>query len=148
MTLVNKDQLDILTSLRESLNEEKVDLESENERQKKQLKDLSEKNHMQLEQINALLLDKMSLQSEGIGQREKLLQRDFGCVGLLGLSVISADELFSDAKAWMSALPTGKDIPEDFKQRWLAIHEDCVTMKETIKTLNEKLTKAKQVRAF
>ncbi|EFI28414.1 hypothetical protein CC1G_13948 [Coprinopsis cinerea okayama7 len=128
LTLVNKDQLDILTSLRESVNEDKAELEAENEKQKKQIRELVEKNHMQLEQINGLLMDKMSLQTEGIGQREKLLQRDFG-----------------DANAWMSALPTGKEIPEEFKQRWLSIHEECVTMKETIKTLNEKLAKAKQV---
>lgn len=37
---------------------------------------------MQLEQINGLLLEKVNLQSEGIGHREKLLQRerDLGCV--------------------------------------------------------------------
>jgi len=37
---------------------------------------------MQLEQVNALLLEKVNLQSEGIGHREKMLQRerDFGCV--------------------------------------------------------------------
>ena len=37
---------------------------------------------MQLEQVNALLLEKVNLQSEGIGQREKMLQRerDWGCV--------------------------------------------------------------------
>lgn len=80
VTLVNKDQLDILSSLRESLNDEKAELELENEKQKKAIKELQEKNHMQLEQINGLLLDKMSLQSEGIGQRERLLQRDFGFV--------------------------------------------------------------------
>jgi protein HOOK3 len=86
VTLVNKDQLDILSSLRESLNDEKADLESENEKQKKAIKDLQEKNHMQLEQINGLLLDKMSLQSEGIGQRERLLQRDFGFVPELAIA--------------------------------------------------------------
>ncbi|KAH6918812.1 hypothetical protein BKA70DRAFT_30082 [Coprinopsis sp. MPI-PUGE-AT-0042] len=128
LTLVNKDQLDILSSLRESLNDEKADLESENEKQKKSIKELQEKNHMQLEQINGLLLDKMSLQTEGIGQRERLLQRDFG-----------------DESSWMSALPKSKDIPESFRQRWLAVHEDCVAMKETIRTLNDKFAKSKQV---
>lgn len=77
---MNKDQLDILASLRESVNEDKIGLEADVERLKKQNKELSEKNHMQLEQVNALLLEKVNLQSEGIGQREKLLQRerDFG----------------------------------------------------------------------
>lgn len=45
----------------------------------------------------------------------------------------------------MSALPKSKDIPESFRQRWLAVHEDCVAMKETIKTLNDKFAKSKQV---
>ena len=83
MALVNKDQLDILSSLRESVNDDKVALEEEVNRLKQQLREASEKNKMQLEQINSLLLEKVNLQSEGIGQREKMLQRerDFGCVG-------------------------------------------------------------------
>lgn len=80
VTLVNKDQLEILASLREFVNEDKIGLEADVERLKKLNKELSEKNHMQLEQVNALLLEKVNLQSDGIGQREKMLQRerDFG----------------------------------------------------------------------
>lgn len=80
VTLVNKDQLDILASLRESVNEDKAELEVEVTSLKKQSKEISDKNRMQLEQINALLLEKVSLQSEGINQREKMLmrERDFG----------------------------------------------------------------------
>jgi len=79
---VNKDQVDILASLRESVNEDKATLEAETERLRKQIKDLTEKNRMQLEHVNALLLEKVSLQTEGIGQRERMLQRerDFGYV--------------------------------------------------------------------
>lgn len=81
MNLVNKDQVEILSSLRESVNEDKAALEAEAVRLRKQLKELGEKNRIQLEQINALLLEKVSLQSEGIGQRERMLrrERDFGC---------------------------------------------------------------------
>ena len=79
---MNKDQLDILASLRESVNEDKVGLEADLERVKKQNKELAEKNRMQLEQVNVLLLEKVNLQSEGIGHRERMLQRerDFGYV--------------------------------------------------------------------
>lgn len=49
----------------------------------------------------------------------------------------------SDLRASLS----GKDLPEDIKQRLLALHEDNVTLKESLKTANEKLTKAKTVRA-
>jgi protein HOOK3 len=82
VTLVNKDQLDILATLRESVNEDKAGLEANVERLKRLNKELNDKTRMQLEQVNALLLDKMSLQSEGIGHREKMLQRerDFGHV--------------------------------------------------------------------
>ncbi|KAF5324552.1 hypothetical protein D9611_004474 [Ephemerocybe angulata] len=119
LTLVNKDQLDILSSLRESVNEDKIELEADVERLKKQNKELNEKNRLQLEQVNALLMDKMNLQTEGIGHREKLL-----------------NEL-------NSALPG--NVPEEFRKRWLSLHEDSVAQKETIKSLNEKLVKAKQL---
>ena len=82
VVLVNKDQVDILASLRESVNDDKVALEEDVARLQQQVKEAAEKNKMQLEQINGLLLEKVNLQSEGIGQREKMLQRerDFGCV--------------------------------------------------------------------
>ncbi len=76
VTLVNKDQLDILATLRESVNEDKVDLEADVERLSKHNKELQEKNRMQLEQVNSLLLEKVNLQSEGIGHREMMLQRE------------------------------------------------------------------------
>jgi protein HOOK3 len=82
VVLVNKDQVDILASLRESVNEDKVALEEEVAGLQQQVKEASERNKMQLEQINSLLLEKVNYQSEGINQREKMLQRerDFGCV--------------------------------------------------------------------
>lgn len=76
MNLVNKDQLEILATLRESVNEDKLGLESDMEKLRKQIRDLSDKNKMQLEQVNALLMEKVNLQSEGIGQREKMLERE------------------------------------------------------------------------
>jgi protein HOOK3 len=92
VNLVNKDQLDILATLRESVNEDKLGLEADVERLKNQLKELSDKNRMQLEQVNGLLLEKINLQSDGIGQREKMLQRerDFGCVQIF-LWVLDTD---------------------------------------------------------
>jgi protein HOOK3 len=74
--LVNKDQLDILSTLRASVNEDKVGLETDIERLRNNLKELSERNKMQMEQINGLLMEKVTLQSEGIGQREKMLDRE------------------------------------------------------------------------
>ncbi|KAH8833493.1 hypothetical protein DL96DRAFT_440831 [Flagelloscypha sp. PMI_526] len=124
LTLVNKDQLDILSSLRESVNEDKAGLETEMSKLKDQLKEASEKGRMQLEQINGLLLEKISLQSEGIGHREAMLQRERD---------------YGDLRASIS----GKDLPEDIKQRLLALHEDNIGLKEAKKTLQEQLTKAR-----
>jgi protein HOOK3 len=72
--------LDILATLRESFNEDKASLEADVEHLKVHVVELNVKNKMQLEQVNKLLMEKVSLQSEGIGQRERMLQRerDFG----------------------------------------------------------------------
>lgn len=146
MTLVNKDQLDILASLRESVNEDKQGLEADVARLQKHNKELGEKNRMQLEQINGLLLEKVNLQSEGIGHREKLLQRErvLGYVGNLQPFLVYANILVitRDLRASMA----GKDLPEEFKQKLLAVHEENVTLKESYKTTVDKLNKAKQVR--
>jgi protein HOOK3 len=76
VNLVNRDQLDILASLRESVNEDKAGLETDIGRLKTQLKEAQDKNKMQLEQVNALLLEKVNLQGEGIDVRERMLARE------------------------------------------------------------------------
>ena len=76
VNLVHKDQLEILATLRESVNEDKAGLEAEVQRLIDQIKELGDKNKMQLEQINALLLEKVNLQSEGLDQRDRMLQRE------------------------------------------------------------------------
>lgn len=45
----------------------------------------------------------------------------------------------------LRAVVSGKDVPEEVKSRLLGLHEDNVQMKEQIKTLTDKLLKAKQV---
>ncbi|KAJ7184151.1 HOOK protein-domain-containing protein [Mycena filopes] len=124
LNLVNKDQLDILATLRESVNEDKVGLEADVARLIQQNKDLGDKNRMQLEQVNALLLEKVNLQSEGIGHREKMLQRERD---------------FGDLRASIS----GKDLPEDIKSRLLAMHEENLNLKESYKTAQAQLAKAR-----
>lgn len=149
MVLVNKDQVDILASLRESVNEDKVALEEDVTRLQQQVKEAAEKNKMQLEQINSLLLEKVNLQSEGINQREKMLQRerDFRCVSTFHVRWFSKSiELtpFSELRSSMS----GKGVPEDVKSRVLGLHEDNVQLREQLKTVQDKLTKARTVRNF
>ncbi|KAI0798101.1 HOOK-domain-containing protein [Abortiporus biennis] len=124
LNLVNKDQLEILASLRESVNEDKAGLESEVTRLLDQIKELSDKNKMQLEQINGLLLEKVNMQSEGLDQRDRMLQRERD---------------IGDLRASLS----GKDVPEDIKARMLRMHEDHVQLQEQYKTAQEKLSKAR-----
>lgn len=124
LNLVNKDQLEILATLRESVNEDKADMESDMTRLRSQIVELKDKNKMQLEQVNTLLMEKVSLQSEGIGQRERLLERE---------------RHFGDLRASLG----GKDLPEEAKAKFLALHEDNVQLKEQLKTTQEKFQKAR-----
>lgn len=125
LIMVDKDQLEVLAHLRASVNEEKASLEEDVNRLKLVSKELGEKNRLQLEQINGLLLEKVSLQNDGIGQRERMLQRERD---------------FADFRQTLS----GEDIPEEFKQRLLILHEENVTLKENLKTAQDKLAKARQ----
>jgi hypothetical protein len=43
---------------------------------------------------------------------------------------------------------SGKGVPEDVKSRVLGLHEDNVQLKEQLKTVQDKLTKARAVRDF
>lgn len=145
MTLVNKDQLDILATLRESVNEDKAGLEADLEKIQKQNKELSDKNRMQLEQINGLLLEKVNLQSEGISQRERMLlrEKDFGYVYCSGICC-TLTGMISDLRKTVS----GQDLPEDIKSRLIAMHEENVILRDSYKNAQEKLAKAKQVKSF
>ncbi len=76
MNLVNKDQLEILASLRASVGIEKEALTKQVDSIKAQLSDAELKNQMQLSQINSLLMDKANLQTDSIEQRERAIQRE------------------------------------------------------------------------
>ena len=143
VNLVHKDQLEILASLRESVNEDKAGLETEVQQLHDQIKELSEKNKMQLEQINALLLEKVNLQSDGLDQRDRMLQRERDIGLVLPLSQLSLFRL-NDASDLRASL-SGKDIPEDVKSRLLKMHEDSIHLQEQYKTVQEKLVKARAV---
>lgn len=146
MNLINKDQVEILASLRESVSEDKAFLEAETERLKQQIKELGDKNRMQLEQVNALLLEKVNLQSEGIGQREKMLQRERD-IGSVSSFIVPYEPLRVHSRDLRASL-SGKDLPEDIKARLLALHEENLNVKEQLKTTQDKLSKAKTVHFY
>ena len=126
MNLVNKDQVEILHSLRETLNQDKEALEAEITSLRSQLSDVSDKNKMHLEQVNTLLMEKVSMQTDGLGQRERMLERE---------------REMGDLRMVLA----GKDIPEDVKSKMMALHEDAENFKEQLRVANEKLVKARQV---
>lgn len=76
MKLVNKDQLQIVADLRSSISKESEAISAENSTLKKQISSLNESALQQTLQINKLLLDKIDLQTDGIGQRERMLERE------------------------------------------------------------------------
>jgi protein HOOK3 len=144
VTLVNKDQLEILASLRESVNEDKAEIEADLKRIKNQLKDANDKNKMQLEQINGLLLERVNLQGDSIDVREKMLarERDFRYVRNASPGENdSFDSGFSDLRRVIA----GKDLPEDVKSQLVALHEEVGMLKEQYKESQDKLNKAKAV---
>jgi protein HOOK3 len=55
--------------------------------------------------------------------------------------MIISNKSCSDLRASIA----GKDLPEDIKQRLLSMHEENLNLKESHRTLLDKLTKAKQV---
>ena len=55
--------------------------------------------------------------------------------------MIISNKTCSDLRATIA----GKDLPEDIKQRLLSMHEENLNLKESHRTLLDKLTKAKQV---
>ncbi|CED83495.1 Hook-related protein family [Phaffia rhodozyma] len=132
LTLVNKDQIDILHMLRESVNEDKVQLESDLMTLKQKLVEAKEKNHMQVDQINGLLLEKINLQSDGIGHREKMIERE-RTVGDLRVTL------------------AGRDIPDDVKTRLLDLSEEKLSLSielaralEQVKSLTDHVQNAKK----
>ncbi|CAG7854040.1 Protein Hook homolog 3 Short=h-hook3; Short=hHK3 [Serendipita indica DSM 11827] len=125
LNLVNKDQVEILHSLRETLNQDKEALEAEIASLRNQLSEVSDKNKMHLEQVNTLLMEKVSMQTDGLGQRERMLERE---------------RELGDLRMVLA----GKDIPEDVKAKMMALHEDAESVKEQLKVANDKLAKARQ----
>ena len=145
VTLVNKDQLDILASLRESVNEDKAEMEADLTKIKNQLKEANDKNKMQLEQINILLLEKVNLQGDSIDVRERMLTRERDLRYVFAVAYLcendDSDSGFSDLKRVIA----GKDLPEDIKSQLVALHEEVGVLKEQFRESQDKLSKAKAV---
>lgn len=74
--LVDKSQLDVIKTLRAEVDVEKEGLESEISQLRSQISANQESSKSHQEQIKRLLLDKIDLQSDGIDQRSRALERE------------------------------------------------------------------------
>ncbi|MBW0499557.1 hypothetical protein O181_039272 [Austropuccinia psidii MF-1] len=120
--LVGKDQLEMLSSLRDSVSTEKISLSNEVERLKKEQSLLRDQLTMKTEQIQSLLLEKINLQSDSIDQRERMLMRDRGTLGKTG---------------------NGGEMSEDGRTRLAVVEQLLKEKEEEQRILKSKLEKAR-----
>ncbi|KAN0062801.1 hypothetical protein ACQY0O_004621 [Thecaphora frezii] len=124
LTLVNKDQVDILHSLRASVEVEKSELASHIKRLQTELKSAQEQNQMSMAQVNSLLMEKVDLQSEGIGQREEALKRE-RALGELRVKL------------------SGKGLPKEVEEMVASLQTETLNSQRDLKMVQERLGKAK-----
>ena len=123
-TLVNKDQVDILHSLRASIEVEKDELESTIKRLKNELNSANEQNRMYMAQVNSLLMEKVDLQTEGIGQRDEALKRE---------------RALGELKAKLS----GKALPKEVEDLVTNLQSEAMDAQKELKAISDKFGKAK-----
>lgn len=109
MALVDKDQIDILTSLRASVASEKADLESEVSTLKIEIWKLKETSSMQLSQINTLLMDKVALQGDTFQQRERVGGQETAANASLQEALAHLEALRSEGVARQAELDQTKE---------------------------------------
>ncbi|BGP45203.1 hypothetical protein JCM10450v2_001020 [Rhodotorula kratochvilovae] len=124
LTLVDKSQRDILSSLRASVSTEKDALQAELDRVKAALRDAEDKARAHAGQLNALLVEKVRLQGEGIEQREKALERE---------------REYGDLRASVS----GKSTSAADAARLAALEKEVAEQQETVREQQEKIQKMK-----
>ncbi|GAA5963914.1 hypothetical protein JCM21900_001145 [Sporobolomyces salmonicolor] len=122
LNLVNKDQVEVLRSLRASVSVEKDALSEEVDRLKSSLNQAEAKAKLQIDQVNKLLLEKISLQGDGISQREKMLERE---------------------RDNFKASSSGKGMSEADQARVADLENSNSQYREQVQDLQDKLQKAK-----
>ncbi|WVF72769.1 hypothetical protein IAT40_007587 [Kwoniella sp. CBS 6097] len=124
LSLVDKDQAQMLASLRETVRTESAQLEKEVSALKEEVFMLREKDHQHLEDIKKLLLEKVDLQSAGIDQRERALMKE---------------KEFGDLRESLAA----KGVPPEAQQQLVDLHSRNADLASQVKALDGKLQKAK-----
>ncbi|WWC90743.1 uncharacterized protein L201_005680 [Kwoniella dendrophila CBS 6074] len=122
--LMDQDQKAILATLRESVKEDTNKLEIEILALKEQVHALKEKDHQHLEDIKKLLLEKVDLQSAGIENKERELEKE---------------KEFGDLKSSLAA----RGLPQEIQQQLFSLISQNSDLSAQVKNLDEKLQKAK-----
>ncbi|ORX38547.1 protein-nucleus import-related protein [Kockovaella imperatae] len=123
LSLVDKDKQEQLRALRESVSSEAGESDAQVLALRDQVSSLREKEKTHLEEINRLLSDKIDLQSAGISQREKALDRE---------------KEFSDIRAALAS----SEVSSEVRQKITAIHDRNARLDEEVRRLSAKLEKA------
>ncbi|GAK67054.1 HOOK-domain-containing protein [Moesziomyces antarcticus] len=124
LTLVNKDQVDILHSLRASMEADKDELEAHVKKLKAELGSVGEQNRMYMAQVNSLLMEKVDLQAEGIGQRDEALKRE---------------RALGDLRTRLQ----GKGLPKEVEELVASLQTEALNSTRDLKALQERFGKAK-----
>lgn len=124
LALVNKDQVDILHSLRASMEADKDELEAHVKKLKAELGSMGEQNRMYMAQVNSLLMEKVDLQAEGIGQRDEALKRE---------------RALGDLRTRLQ----GKGLPKEVEELVASLQTEALNSTRDLKALQERFSKAK-----
>ncbi|SNX86629.1 related to Hook protein [Melanopsichium pennsylvanicum] len=124
LTLVNKDQVDMLHSLRASMEGDKDELEAHVKRLKTELGLVGEQNRMYMAQVNSLLMEKVDLQAEGIGQRDEALKRE---------------RTLGELRTRLQ----GKGLPKEVEEMVASLQNEAMNSTRDLKALQERFGKAK-----
>ncbi|KAK4689518.1 hypothetical protein P7C73_g592, partial [Tremellales sp. Uapishka_1] len=124
LSLVNQDQKDILASLKNSVKVDTAKLDEDLVKLRNQVENLKEKDRLHLEEIKKLLMEKVDLQSSGIDQREKALERE---------------KDLGELRASMAK----NGVPQETQRQMLDLHERNIQLSSEVKALGERLQKAK-----
>ncbi|GEM12012.1 hypothetical protein Rt10032_c18g6029 [Rhodotorula toruloides] len=125
LNLVNKDQLEILSSLRASVSSETSALEAEVDKLNKAVRDMEEKSRAHVAEVNRLLMEKIELQGDGIGRRERELQRE---------------REYGDLRASLSSKPHSTDT----QSRLASLEKENESYKAQVGEMRDKLRKMKE----
>ncbi len=151
--------------MRESVKGDDTKLHNELADLKEQVAVLKEKDRLHLEEIkrfvpkhpgvspksllitlSSLLMEKIELQSSGITQREKAIERerDFGFVLDIFLNSLRLTNKLPLHRDLRAALASGS-VPADIQQQVLDAHQRNMELAADVKELNVKLQQAKSV---